>query len=153
MHRPYNPAVTPDPSRARRQVTLLVACQALLQVSSVSLITVNVLAGLALAPTSLLATLPVTTYIAGAALMTVPASLAMGRIGRRIGFMTGELFAIAGTLIAAFALHRGSFALLCFGTFVIGFYNAFGQYLRFAAADVADAYDPIRRRPTSSSGT
>lgn len=137
--------MTPDPSRARRQVTLLVACQALLQISSVSLITVNVLAGLALAPTPLLATLPVTTYITGAALMTMPASLAMGRVGRRIGFMTGGLFAIAGTLIAAFAVHSGSFALLCFGTFVIGFYNAFGQYLRFAAADVADAYDPTLR--------
>jgi len=32
--------------------------------------------------------------------------------------------------------------LLCVATFVIGLYNAFAQYLRFAAADVAEAYDP-----------
>jgi predicted MFS family arabinose efflux permease len=32
--------------------------------------------------------------------------------------------------------------LLCAGTFVVGLYNAFAQYLRFAAADVADAYAP-----------
>jgi predicted MFS family arabinose efflux permease len=47
-----------------------------------------------------------------------------------------------GTAIAAFAVSSGSFALLCAGTFVVGLYNAFAQYLRFAAADVADAYAP-----------
>jgi predicted MFS family arabinose efflux permease len=134
--------VTPDPSRARRQIALLVCCQALLYVNSVTLITVNGLAGLVLAPTPILATLPVTTYIVGAASMTVPASLAMGRFGRRAGFLTGGICAIAGALIAALAVHVGSFVLLCAGTLVMGFYNAFGQYLRFAAADVADAYDP-----------
>jgi predicted MFS family arabinose efflux permease len=134
--------VTPDPSRARRQIALLVCCQALLYVNSVTLITVNGLAGLVLAPSPVFATLPVTTYIVGAASMTVPASLAMGRFGRRAGFLTGGLCAIIGALIAATAVHVGSFALLCAGTLVMGFYNAFGQYLRFAAADVADAYDP-----------
>ncbi|MCX8005269.1 MAG: MFS transporter, partial [Burkholderiaceae bacterium] len=48
----------------------------------------------------------------------------------------------AGTLLAAGAMTLGSFALLCAATFVVGVYNAFGQYLRFAAADVADAYAP-----------
>jgi predicted MFS family arabinose efflux permease len=121
---------------------LLVVCQALLLINSVTLITVNGLAGLALAPSPLWATLPVTTYIVGSALMTVPASLAMGHFGRRVGFLTGGSLAIVGTLTAASAVHIGSFVLLCFGTFIVGFYNAFGQYLRFAAADVADAYDP-----------
>lgn len=133
---------TPDPPRARRQIALLVLCQALLYINSVTLIAVNGLAGLALAPTPLWATLPVTTYIMGSALMTVPASLAMGRFGRRAGFLAGASIAIAGTSLAAFAVQVASFALLCLATFIIGFYNAFGQYLRFAAADVADAYDP-----------
>src|SRR5262245_24693403 len=144
------PRVTTDPSRARRQISLLVICQALLYVNSVTLITVNGLAGLALAPRPVLATLPVTTYIVGSALMTVPASLAMGRFGRRAGFMTGSMFAIIGTLIAALAVQIGSFTLLCFGTFVVGFYNAFAQYMRFAAVDVADAYDPtVKERAIS----
>jgi MFS family permease len=142
--------VTANPARARSQIALLVICQALLLINSVTLITVNGLAGLALAPNPLWATLPVTTYIAGSALMTFPASLAMGRFGRRAGFISGATFAITGTLIAALAVHIGSFVLLCFGTFVIGFYNAFGQYLRFAAADVAEAYDPsIKERAIS----
>jgi predicted MFS family arabinose efflux permease len=142
--------VTSDPPRARRQISLLVICQALLYVNSVTLITVNGLAGLALAPSPLWATLPVTTYIIGSALMTVPASLAMGRFGRRAGFTTGAVLAIVGTLVAAVAVHNGSFILLCVGTFVVGFYNAFGQYLRFAAADVAEAYDlSLRERAIS----
>ncbi|HUL65563.1 MAG TPA: MFS transporter [Burkholderiaceae bacterium] len=142
--------MTPDPSRARRQITLLVACQALLYINSVTLITINALAGLALAPSPLWATLPVTSYIIGSALMTVPASLAMGKFGRRAGFTTGATLAIGGTLLAALAVHIGSFALLCCGTFIVGFYNAFGQYLRFAAVDVADAYDPsLRERAIS----
>jgi predicted MFS family arabinose efflux permease len=142
--------VTPSPSIARRQVLLLVCCQALLYVNSVTLIAVNGLAGLALAPTALLATLPVTTYIVGSALATVPASLAMGRFGRRAGFMFGAAMAVVGTALAATAVQIGSFALLCAGTFVVGLYNAFGQYLRFAAADVADAYDKsIKERAIS----
>ena len=130
------------PSTARRQITLLVLCQALLYVNNVTLITINGLAGLALAPSPLWATLPVTTYIVGSALTTVPASIIMGRLGRRAGFMLGSAMGALGTAIAAFAVVSGSFALLCAGTFTVGLYNAFAQYLRFAAADVADAYAP-----------
>lgn len=127
---------------ARRQITLLVLCQALLYVNNVTLIAINGLAGLALAPSPLWATLPVTTYIIGSALTTVPASLAMGRYGRRAGFMFGTTMGFIGTAIAALGVLNESFALLCAGTFVVGLYNAFAQYLRFAAADVAEAYAP-----------
>ena len=131
-----------DESRARRQILLLVTCQALLYVNNVTLIAVNGLVGMALAPTPLLATLPVTTYIVGAALTTLPASLAMGRWGRRAGFMFGTTMGFLGTSIAAVGVFTASFVLLCSGTFVVGLYNAFAQYMRFAAADVADAYAP-----------
>jgi predicted MFS family arabinose efflux permease len=130
---------------ARRQIGLLVACQALLYVNNVTLIAVNGLVGLALAPTPLLATLPVTAYIVGAALTTVPASFAMARWGRRAGFVFGTLMGFVGTALATAGVLLGSFALLCVGTFVIGLYNAFAQYMRFAAADVADAYAPQLR--------
>jgi MFS family permease len=127
---------------AGRQISLLAICQALLYVNNVTLISINGLAGLALSPTPLFATLPITAYIVGAALTTVPASLAMARWGRRAGFMFGSAMGIVGTSTAAFGMLTGSFVLLCLGTFCTGIYNAFAQYLRFAAADVADAYDP-----------
>jgi MFS family permease len=127
---------------AGRQISLLAICQALLYVNNVTLISINGLAGLALSPTPLFATLPITAYIVGSALTTVPASLAMARWGRRAGFMFGSGMGIVGTSTAAFGMLTGSFVLLCLGTFCTGVYNAFAQYLRFAAADVADAYDP-----------
>ena len=130
-----------DTALAGRQLGLLVACQALLYVNNVTLISVNALTGLLLSPDPRWATVPITTYIVGSSLATLPASFAMARWGRRAGFMFGSTMGLAGTLLAAAAMFAGSFVLLCAGTFVIGLYNAFAQYLRFAAADVADAYD------------
>ncbi len=134
-----------DTATARRQIWLLVTCQALLYINNVTLITVNGLAGLALAPSPLWATLPVTTYILGSALTTVPASFAMARWGRRAGFVFGTLMGLVGAAIAMTGMLTSSFLLLCAGTFIVGLYNAFAQYLRFAATDVADAYDPSLR--------
>jgi MFS family permease len=123
----------------RRNVGLLAACQALLLTNSATLIAINGLAGLALAPTKALATLPVTCWVLGGALATMPASLHMKRVGRQRGLTAGTLWGIVGALICAGAVWLQSFWLLCFGTLVFGVYNAYGQYYRFAAADVASA--------------
>ncbi len=124
---------------ARRNIFLLACCQALLFTNNVTLIALNGLAGFALAGTKTLATLPVTGYVVGAALSTFPASLWMRRVGRRAGFLTGTVFGLAGGAIATTAIALGSFWLLVAGTMVLGAYNAFGQYYRFAAADAAPA--------------
>ena len=123
--------------KARKNVALLAACQGLLLTNNSILIAANGLAGYALADDKLLATLPITAYIVGAALTTLPASLLMRRLGRRTGFTLGALFGIAGALICAWAAFIHSFWLLCAGTLVLGIYNATGQYYRFAAADSA----------------
>jgi MFS family permease len=123
----------------RRNVGLLAACQALLFTNNSTLIAINGLAGLALAPYSGLATLPVTCWVLGGAIATMPASLHMKRVGRQRGLSAGVLWGIAGALICAAAIWLQSFWLLCFGTLVWGVYNAYGQYYRFAAADVASA--------------
>jgi MFS family permease len=83
----------------------------------------------------------VTAYVVGGALTTLPASFFMQRFGRRAGFSVGALFGVAGMLLCALAVTVGSMALLCAATFLAGFYNAFGQYFRFAAADAAIQYD------------
>src|SRR5512139_3727977 len=120
---------------AGRNVFLLACCQALLFTNNVTLISLNGLAGFALADNKALATLPVTGYVVGAALSTFPASLWMKRVGRRNGFLTGTLFGLAGGASTTLAIWQSSFWLLVFGTLVLGTYNAFGQYYRFAAAD------------------
>jgi MFS family permease len=121
----------------RRNVALLAACQALLFTNNSTLISINGLAGLSLAPYAALATLPVTCWVLGGAIGTMPASLHMRRVGRQRGLTSGTLWGIAGALVCAAAIWLQSFWLLCFGTLVWGVYNAYGQYYRFAAADVA----------------
>jgi len=123
----------------RLNVGLLAACQAMLLTINSTLIAINGLAGLKLAPVTYLATLPVTCWIIGAAIVTMPASLYMKRVGRRAGLMQGSAIGILGAAICAAALWTQSFWLLCFGTLVYGASNAFGQYYRFAAADAAPA--------------
>jgi len=121
----------------RRNVALLAACQALLMSNNATLIAINGLAGLALAPTKALATLPVTCWVVGGAIATMPASLHMKRVGRQRGLALGTLWGVVGALLCAAAVWQQSFWGLCFGALVFGTYNAYGQYYRFAAADVA----------------
>ena len=123
----------------KKNVSLLAACQALLFTNNSTVIALNGLAGYALASNKAFATLPVTGWVVGAALSTVPASMLMRRFGRRAGFTVGALTGILGALICSLALWLSSFWLLCCGTIVFGVYNAFGQYYRFAAADASKA--------------
>lgn len=119
----------------RRTVALLAAAQALLLTNGVMLVAINGLLGLQLAPDKRLATLPLTTYVIGGALATLPAAFFMKRYGRRAGFMFSACLGMLGAAISAFAVSIGSFWLLCGGTVLAGVYNAFGQQYRFAAAD------------------
>ena len=123
--------------KTHKNVTVLAACQALLMTNNVILIALNALAGYALADNKALATLPITTYVIGAALTAIPASLMMKYVGRRTGFMTGAAAGLVGALICSWGIYIANFWLLCFGTLVMGMYNAFGGYYRFAAADAA----------------
>jgi MFS family permease len=124
---------------SRRNVLVLAICQSLLLVNNTVLITVNALAGFALAPNKALATVPVTMYFVGSAISTLPMSLLMKRIGRRAGFTVGAVCAIAGSLLCAWGVYSSSFWMLCAGVLVLGIYFAAGQYYRFAAADAVPA--------------
>jgi MFS family permease len=132
---------------SKKNVAVLAICQGLLLVNNTVLITVNGLAGFALAPNKALATLPVTMYFVGSALTTIPLSFMMKRYGRRAGFTLGAAFAVIGSLICAAAVYAQNYWLLCAGVLVLGGYFAAGQYYRFAAADAA----PIDFRATAIS--
>jgi MFS family permease len=122
---------------ARKNVALLAACQAMLLTNNVTLISLAALAGFSLADNKMLSTLPATAYVVGAALATLPASFFMRRFGRQTGFQVGTAMGVAGALVCCLGLWLYSFWLLCAGVLVLGVYNAFGQYYRFAAADAA----------------
>jgi len=121
----------------RRNVALLAACQAMLFSNSSTLASINGLAGMALTTNPAFGTLPVTTWVLGGAIATLPASLYMKKAGRAQGLIAGASTGIVAALICALAIGLHSFWLLCIGTLVFGASNATGQYYRFAAADVS----------------
>lgn len=123
--------------RQYRNVLVLSGCQATLQTTGAMLVSVTGLAGFALATDKSFATVPLTCYVLGSAISTIPASLLMGAIGRRAGFQIGSVLGMFGAAMCALAMYLSSFWLLCGGMTVMGVYTAFGKYYRFAAADAA----------------
>ena len=123
----------------RRNVALLAFGQGLFVCSQTTMIFLGAIVGYSLADDKSLATVPVSAVILGVASGTIPASLWMRRVGRRLGFMTGGGFGVLGSLICAAAVWTASFPLFCLGSFVVGWYNAFCMYYRFAAADSSEA--------------
>ncbi|MBA4502058.1 MFS transporter [Marinobacterium marinum] len=119
-----------------RDVWLLALCQALLNTGNVLLVSVNALIGQQLAPTAALITLPVAFQFVGLMAATIPASLIMQRIGRRNGFLLGNLIGLGGALTCLWALQVASFALFCLGTTLLGVGIGFGMLYRFAAVEV-----------------
>jgi len=124
-------------TRERRVVISLAVAQALFQTASVLIMTIGGLAGQLLAPEKALATLPIACVALGTAIATVPASLLMGRVGRRAGFVLGALLGVTGGALAAWSMFVGSFPLLCLATALVGAYQGFAQFYRFAAAEAA----------------
>ena len=122
-----------------RQVFLLATAQALFQIVSVLVMTIGGLAGSILAPSPEWATAPIAAMFLGTAVSTVPASIWMTRVGRRIGFIAGAGLGTLGGLLAATGMLTSSLTLLCLGTFLAGTYQGFAQFYRFAAAEVASS--------------
>ena len=123
--------------RSRLNVLVLALCQALAMTGMNILVTTASLVGYSLAPAKTLATLPMAVQVTGTMLATIPASLLMARIGRRGGFTLGTLIGACGAALAMAATFNGSFALFCTGTALLGAYQGFALYYRFAAADTA----------------
>jgi len=122
-----------------KNVGVLVGTQALFMTSQIVLITLSGLVGQMLATDKSLATLPISTVVVATAMTTVPASLLMKRVGRRLGFMLGGLIGLTGVALSVYAIWTQAFWLFVAATFIIGINGGFAQYLRFAAADVASA--------------
>ena len=120
---------------ARRNVRVLVAAQALGASGPPIIISLGGIVGQTIASDPALATLPVSLFNLGLAAGTIPAALTMKRFGRRAGYLLGASIGACGALVATAGVWLALFALFCVGTFVAGFYGAFVQSYRFAAAD------------------
>jgi MFS family permease len=121
----------------KRNVILLGFSQAILITGTSLILASCALVGMTLSSTKALATLPLALLFLAQMTTTIPASLYMQRVGRRLGFMTSSVFGIAGAAIATVGVFKAEFSIFCLGTIFIGVFNGFGQYYRFAAAETA----------------
>ena len=125
-------------SLARLNAFVLAGANALSGGAKTVVFAVGGLAGYELLSESkIYATLPITIFIIGTTLGTMPAALLMRRIGRRLGFQFGALLGVIGGFIAGYAILIGSMTLFCSAMILIGVKAAFSQQYRFAAADTA----------------
>ena len=115
---------------------LLLGANAILGTTLPMMIVLGGLAGLLLAPTPGLATLPMSVSTLAGLFAAAPFSLLMGRYGRQPGFAIGAIFAATGGAAGLAGLLQGSFLLLLAGHFLLGAALACFQFFRFAAAEV-----------------
>lgn len=128
-----------DERTARANIWRLSAAQALAGANSIVVMTTGGIVGSILAPNMALATVPVSTFVVGTALATMPSGYIARQYGRKTGFYLGAMSGVVCGLLAAMAIYAGSFALFCVATFIGGFYQAVAHSFRFAATDGASA--------------
>ncbi|MGC2855532.1 MFS transporter [Novispirillum sp. DQ9] len=122
-------------------VLLLALSQAALITTISMVLSTSALVGLELASADL-ATVPLAVQYLATMMLLAPAARLSERFGRRAVFAGGAAVGAVGLMIAALGIREGSFAVFVAAGFLIGAFNAVGQYYRFAAAD---AVAPERR--------
>lgn len=116
-------------------ITRLALAQALAGANSVVFYATGAIVGNAIAPSSSLATLPITMFVLGMAACILPLGALARNYGRKTAFMTGTGTGVITGLTAALAVVLGSFLLFCIAAFLGGAYAAVALSFRFAATD------------------
>ncbi|MBP0623358.1 MFS transporter [Cupriavidus consociatus] len=132
---------------ARGNLARLTIAQALGGANGAVVYSTGAIVGHMLTPTPALATLPISIFVVGMAIATLPVGLVAQRHGRRMAFMVGTGCGILVGVLAALAVLRGSFWMFCAAMLFGGAYAAVVLSFRFAAADCV----PPERRPRALS--
>jgi MFS family permease len=130
-----------------RNVPLLAVAQSLMMSANSLIITSAALVGASLAEDKSLATLPLAAQFIAIMLTSIPASMLMDRLGRKPAFIMVTSVGMSAGALAAWAIVSHSFWLFVSATMLVGIFNGFGNYYRFAAADAVDA--PLKSRAIS----
>ena len=128
-------------------VTRLVIAQALAGANAVVVYATGAVVGNTLAPSAALATLPLSIFVVGMAVCTLPAGTIARLYGRRAAFLAGTGCGVLVGLLSWLAILLGSFWLFCAAMIPGGAYAAVVLSFRFAAADCTSA----ERRPRAMS--
>ena len=115
---------------------LLALCQGLFLTNNVTLVAINGLVGLSLAPNAWMATLPVAAYVGGGALAAPLVARHQRAWGRKRTFQLGLVVAMAAAGVCAWAASHHNFWLLTASTLLAGYYSANASLYRFAATEL-----------------
>jgi predicted MFS family arabinose efflux permease len=128
---------------ARRNALVLAMTQALAGGNSTVLVATAGIVGTTLAPDKSLATLPISIFVLGMWMGTLPIGALARRLGRRNALQIGTVCGVLTGLICCLAVLQGSFLLFNVGAVFSGLYASAHQSYRFAAADTAsEAFRP-----------
>ena len=97
-----------------------------------------------LAPRPGMATLPISVFVIGMALSTLPVGAVARKHGRHAAFFLGNGCGVVSGLLASLALMQASFVLFCIAMLFGGAYAAVVLTFRFAAAECVPAADKPR---------
>lgn len=118
-----------------RNIPVLAFCQAMAMSGASLLIASSALVGYELAEDKSLSTIPLAVMFIAVMLTSIPAAMLMNRIGRKAGFLLSTVFAISGAVISTYSIMHHNFIGFTIGVALIGMFNGFANYFRFAAAD------------------
>lgn len=136
-----------DDRAAKRNVFVLILAQAVLGAQMPMIFVVGGLAGLMIAPSPALATIPISLIVFGSMTTAPWLSALMQKYGRRVGFFVGALGGALGAGIGSLGLFFDNFAVFLIGSYLTGIYMSAHGFYRFAAADSAS--DDFRPRAIS----
>ncbi|WP_038211347.1 MFS transporter [Xenophilus azovorans] len=119
----------------RGNIWRLAIAQALAGANTVVFYATGAIVGDMLAPTPMLATLPISIFVVGMAACILPVGAIARRHGRRAAFVTGTGAGVLAGLLATLAVVMSWFWLFCLAGFFGGSYAAVVLSFRFAAAD------------------
>jgi MFS family permease len=131
---PDDPSLIPEGIQ-RSNLWRLSLAQALAGANSVVTYATGAIVGDKLAPSSMLATLPISVFVVGMAVCTLPVGAMARRFGRRTAFVAGTFTGVLAGLAGALAVMMGWFWMFCLATLFGGAYGAVVLTFRFAAAD------------------
>ena len=127
-----------------RNIALLALSQACFMTTVNINIIVTSLVGVLIAPEPWLATLPISLMYVVSMLTTLPASLLMGRIGRKPVFISAAGIGLFCCLIMGYATILSSFMLFLVSSAGLGIATGVAQFYRYAAADNAEQNQKAR---------
>src|SRR3979490_1424271 len=132
---------------ARRNALVLAIAQALAGGNNTVLVATAAIVGTMLAPDKGLATLPISIFVLGMWMGTLPLGVLARRLGRPNALQIGTACGVLTGLICCVAVLDGSFLLFNVGAVFSGFYASAHQSYRFAPA--ATPRHEVRPKATS----